>query len=497
MMLMQMVGQNLQLGDLEAECRESLSTDGGGDASSLECSAGNAMGVALACSQETAADSMFCNSACFAVLAPWYEVCQAEIPTYMQAMMQVPLSLMQQCDADAPAAAVCDMTALMTACMADSGLDTLDPNNPMAACANPCITQLFPCLSNPMLAMMFGADAMAGFEQLNSMCNADASDGGPGDGVCQIGTFLAMSADPAMDPDLCNQDITCTCSNGLTQEMLDCKDDPVFADSRDQIAPIEALCAGVLAGAGSGGPGDGVCDIAAVVHLAQDPTMDPSTCGGDLMCLCNNAVLKEMFDCQDDPSAAIFLADSADQLRDLHGTCAAVATDETAGVAGDHVCNELSASMLCDEGTLALATSGTMSGAEMCSHPCAQEMIDCIDSPLLAENRAAILHLAQVCSSSQSECLPIVANMNSYFDEACCTGAGLEPCTDGPPATCTTGCSAMYLPFWRDCGSVVTGLGQGSDDFAQVAMAMENFNTICTTAHPTKTRPVKVVPGGH
>eukprot|EP01044_Picomonas_judraskeda_P027367 COSAG03_NODE_8669_length_781_cov_2.994135_1_plen_106_part_10 len=106
-MVMQMVGQNLQLGDLEAECRESLSTDGGGDASSLECSAANAMGIVLECSQETAADSMFCDSPCFSVLAPWYEVCQAEIPTYMQAMMEVPISLMQQCDDDAPAAAVC------------------------------------------------------------------------------------------------------------------------------------------------------------------------------------------------------------------------------------------------------------------------------------------------------------------------------------------------------------------------------------------------------
>ena len=99
--------------------------------------------------------------------------------------------------------------------------------------------------------------------------------------------------------------------------------------------------------------------------------------------------------------------------------------------------------MLCDDDSLEAAfTSGEMSGAEMCSHPCAQEMIDCIDSPLLAEDRDVLLHLQRVCSSSQAECLPIVANINDYFDEACCTGAGLDACPDGPPATCTTGCSA-------------------------------------------------------
>ena len=160
------------------------------------------------------------------------------------------------------------------------------------------------------------------------------------------------------------------------------------------------------------------------------------------------------------------------------------------------MCNEMSADMLCDDPSFdESVASGQMSGAEMCSHPCVQEMMDCVDSPLLADERDMLVHLQQVCSGSQAECLPIIANMNDYFDEACCTGAGLAPCTDGPPDTCSTGCSAMYLPFWRDCGPVVTGLGQGSDDFAQVANDMETFNTVCSTTHPGKTRPGRG--GGH
>ena len=37
----------------------------------------------------------------------------------------------------------------------------------------------------------------------------------------------------------------------------------------------------------------------------------------------------------------------------------------------------LSASDLCDEDTLARGMAGDIPGAEICAHPCAQEMIDC------------------------------------------------------------------------------------------------------------------------
>ena len=125
-------------------------------------------------------------------------------------------------DDDEPAAAVCDMNALMATCFApDSGLDSMDDEDPMALCENLCIQQLFPCLSNPMVLMMLPPDAMNEINQLNVMCNGDDSGGGPADGVCQIGSLMAMSADPAMDPDSCGEDVTCLCHNGMIQEMLE------------------------------------------------------------------------------------------------------------------------------------------------------------------------------------------------------------------------------------------------------------------------------------
>lgn len=98
-----------------------------------------------------------------------------------------------------------------------------------------------------------------------------------------------------------------------------------------------------------------------------------------------------------------------------------------------------------------------MNGVELCSDPCYQEMIDCIDSPYLALDRAHVQMIADTCGSAQAECLPIIADLGRFFDEACCTGAGLPACSFGPPETCTTGCAAIYLPFWQDCSSVLEG----------------------------------------
>jgi hypothetical protein len=51
--------------------------------------------------------------------------------------------------------------------------------------------------------------------------------------------------------------------------------------------------------------------------------------------------------------------------------------------------------------------------------------IDCIDSPFMSEDmggpgRPLVATLQTTCEGEQAECLPIVANMNEYFDEAVC-----------------------------------------------------------------------------
>ena len=148
---------------------------------------------------------------------------------------------------------------------------------------------------------------------------------------------------------------------------------------------------------------------------------------------------------------------------------------------------------MCDSDTLSALNSQTgelMGGVEMCGHPCIQEMLDCIDSPALARDREHLQMLQATCGGAQAECLPIIANLGRYFDEACCTGAGLPACPQGPPSTCTTGCAAMYLPFWQDCSSVLQGYVQIED----AVDGMRVFNELCERAHPDLEPSTPVVP---
>ena len=137
---------------------------------------------------------------------------------------------------------------------------------------------------------------------------------------------------------------------------------------------------------------------------------------------------------------------------------------------------------LCNRDTLnAVGADGRLlGGVQMCSDPCYQEMIDCVDSPALAQDRSHIQMIADACASEQAECLPIIANLGDYFDEACCTGAGLPACPEGPPTTCTTGCASIFLPFWQDCGSVM----EGYVEIATAVDAIRSFNALCEQAHP-------------
>ena len=196
------VGGNMHLGDLEAECRGAPTTDGGGDASAIDCSAASGMPIAMACSQETAADAAFCQSACFTALQPYYEECSALMPAYMTMMLAPVVGLMASCSGPAGSATgVCDMVGLMATCSApDAGLDELDGNDMTTMCANACITSMFPCTSNPMLAMTMGPELVAALPQLEAMCDTGGPGAsGPGDGVCEMQPLIAMMADGTMD----------------------------------------------------------------------------------------------------------------------------------------------------------------------------------------------------------------------------------------------------------------------------------------------------------
>ena len=299
MPMLQLFGANLHLGDLEAECRDSLSTDGGEDATAIDCSPAAGMSIAMVCSQETGADAAFCDSACFQALNPYYETCQALMPEYMTMMLMQVIPLMQACDAAADGtAAPCDMVGMTALCTApDSGMEDLGEDIP-SMCGNPCIQAMIPCANDPMLAMMFGEDFVGEIGQIELMCDEGGEGAsGPGDGVCEMASLMAYMG-PENDPDvLCPDGSTaCMCATPQVAEMIDCIDNPVFAEDRDQLVPFQTLCAGSDAPGGAEG-------------------------------------------------------------------------------AGDDICNEMSMMDMCDDDTLEAAMSGDMEGAEICGHPCAQEMV--------------------------------------------------------------------------------------------------------------------------
>eukprot|EP01043_Picozoa_sp_COSAG02_P047076 COSAG02_NODE_4473_length_5327_cov_2.650344_7_plen_179_part_01 len=112
------VGHSLPLGDLEASCRESISTDDGNDATAIDCPAA-AMPVALVC--VNVADSSFCDSECYDALAPYLEECSGVMPGYMNTLISGALALAGSCTAGQEA---CDMASLVTTC-ATAQIDAL------------------------------------------------------------------------------------------------------------------------------------------------------------------------------------------------------------------------------------------------------------------------------------------------------------------------------------------------------------------------------------
>lgn len=483
------VGSNLHLGDLEATCRESTTTDGGLDASAVDCSTAAGMNVALACGQETALDTEFCHSACFAQLQPYYQECAALMPSYLLVILDPVIALMGTCGEGGmagvlAAAPVCDIMGLMTLCTGpDSGLGLLaeDEADPAVMCA--AVTD------------------NGGAWETGCRCwwdHADTSCPCCSGGCCQAGDArhpelkqICAPCSGGSDDGPPPPDPVALCDSPCIHAMFPCAQNPMLsmalgADVVAQIPLLEAMCSSGDQDPGVGAAGDGVCAERDLIPLLAD-TSSMDACGSDLHCTCMDPTVREMLDCIDSP----LLAASRESLVIMQQSCAGVDLPAGSAGAGDHMCNLMSASDLCDEQTLAMASSGAMAGADMCSHPCALEMIDCIDSPLVADDRPTIAALRDICNSESVQCLPLISNLDSMFSTACCSDI---PCPNGPPPTCSTGCSAMFLPFWHDCGATITAIGERSAEFSATATAMTSFNGVCTAAHPRKGAPTG---GGH
>ena len=385
------VGHSLPLGDLEASCRESISTDDGEDATAIDCPAA-AMPVALVCANVPASDSSFCDSECYDALAPYLEECSGLMPGYMNSLISGALSLAGSCTIDQQER--CDMASLVTTCQ-NVQIEALD-------CQSSCLRRMSLCRDDPRLSSVLGPHAPAQLDLMQMRCTPDVNPAG--DGRCDL-DYLLHDCHLPLDAGCDHGDVVCMCTRDCIKEYMDCVDNPRMHNQRDDILLTIGLC---------------------------HPN-DPLAGGG-------------------------------------------------AQFAGDGRCNVLSANELCDGGALSgidPSTGERMGGKELCASPCVREMLDCADSPALASQHRQVSLWQSYCGTKQAECLPVIADMGGVLDDTCCSGAGLPPCTTGPPRTCVTGCAAMYMPFWSSCGQVLANIAD-----ARVLESLRNFNSVCEASHP-------------
>lgn len=290
------VGHSLPLGDLEASCRESISTDDGNDATAIDCPAA-AMPVALVCVNVADTSSSFCDSDCYDALAPYLEECSGVMPGYMNTLIAGALALAGSCTADEE---TCDMTSLVTTC-ATAQIDAL-------GCEDPCLHSMSLCRGDPTLSSVLGPHAPAQLDLMEVRCDATLDDNPAGDGQCDLHDLLSCGI--PLDAGCARGDVVCMCTRDCIKEYMDCVDNPRMHAQRNDILLTIGLCRpdDPLAGSGAQFAGDGRCNVLSANHLCEGSALaaiDPTTgehMGGKEMC--ESPCVQEMLDCADSPALA-------------------------------------------------------------------------------------------------------------------------------------------------------------------------------------------------
>ena len=241
---LQKLGDALHLGDLEASCREAISTDGGADASAADCSPAVGIEVALACSRTSVTGSTFCASPCYAALSPFMELCSAMIPKAIQMMLQPALALLAGGQCSGPSAAGvgdgrCNLDLVASACQLNPSLAC--GRDMSCVCALDCTQEMLDCLDSPALA-----DDRASLQATDHSCRELGMRNGPigaGNGQCRLAS--AQDFCRGFDPEFEDASV---CNHPCVQEMIDCIDSPVLANSRDAVELMRDTCTGPAAG---------------------------------------------------------------------------------------------------------------------------------------------------------------------------------------------------------------------------------------------------------
>merc|ERR1711871_1825806 len=175
------------------------------------------------------------------------------------------------------------------------------------------------------------------------------------------------------------------CDNTCMHNLFLCQDNPmlpaIFGPRMVAYLPgLQAMCVPPVE---ANGGGDGVCNLNSLQRCVAGGRRLDAECGTgpqDPQCTCGTDCVQEYIDCIDSP----VLASSRPDIVLTQQLCASdLSNPGGPKYAGDGACDLFSAHDLCNRDTLnAVGADGRLlGGVQMCSDPCYQEMIDCVDSP--------------------------------------------------------------------------------------------------------------------
>lgn len=202
-----------------------------------------------------------------------------------------------------------------------------------------------------------------------------------------MSVVLVCSRETASDADFCIS----PCHTALAPYLQECSAE-IPSQIEHMLEPVIAM----VERCGAYGLPQEECDMTTTMTACQT---DPP--GQELDC--QNTCMHNLFLCQDNPLlAAIFGARMVAYLPGLQAIC--VPPEEGTG-GGDGAC-DLSSLQRCVAGGRRLDAecgTGPQDPRCTCATNCVQEYIDCVDSPVMAANRADIVLTQQLCASDLSK----------------------------------------------------------------------------------------------
>lgn len=215
----------------------------------------------------------------------------------------------------------------------------------------------------------------------------------PSGQACNLYALPTLCASMNIAPDASPQQI---CMQPCVKAMLSCASSPflstVLGGAGKEIGQMTKLCSGA-----GGKPGDGQCsllDVAAYSKQEDARRLAGKTGPPD----CKSKLTQEMFDCVNNP--IIKSKDRANILQ-FKAMCS---TQSAGSSAGDGKCNimDIAAYSREDDAWKKAHPNQKQDPAQMCKSKLVQELMDCIDNPLLAKQAADLRKLKLLCTAGAS-----------------------------------------------------------------------------------------------